>query len=259
MSEREAHQKKLRAQLDEWGAEIDRLKAKADAAEAGGQLEYNKQIGELRTRLEAANQKLSELKSASDDAWEDLKAGLESAWDSMSNAVKSARDRFSQDPCLCGPSVTSLRRTQVEHKETFISVRNRPFVNPDPANPDEQSLDQAVVDWACEQGERTAAEEGVDMTEERWALVDCPPDHYRRHGATSSGRNVAQVADDAFLEQGGNSYLHKLFPGGPTRCRKAAASVVRSFHRTALMNHLVVLCSLGDVNHRLSVSPTRRI
>jgi hypothetical protein len=34
MSMKEAYEQKLQAQLDEWGAEIDKLKAKSDNAEA---------------------------------------------------------------------------------------------------------------------------------------------------------------------------------------------------------------------------------
>ena len=94
MSKKEAYEKKLKSQLDEWNAEIAKLKAKADAAEADAQLEYHKQIEELRTLQNKAKGKLNELKEAGDSAWEDLTAGIDSAWDSLSNAVKSARSRF---------------------------------------------------------------------------------------------------------------------------------------------------------------------
>lgn len=94
MSMKEAYEQKLQAQLKEWGAEIDRLKAKADDAEADAQLEYYKEIEKLRSMQEAANRKLAELKEASDDAWEDLKADVDSAWDSMSSVLKSASSRF---------------------------------------------------------------------------------------------------------------------------------------------------------------------
>lgn len=87
MSMKEAYQKKLQAQSDEWSAEIDELEAKADKAEADAQLEYYKQIKELRSMQEAANSKLAELKEASDNAWEDLKAGMDSAWNSLGNAL----------------------------------------------------------------------------------------------------------------------------------------------------------------------------
>lgn len=94
MGMKEAYEKKLQAQLDEWSTEIKKLKAKADKTEADAQLEYYKQIEELRSMQEAANSKLAELKKAGDDSWEDLKAGIDSAWDSLSNALKSAASRF---------------------------------------------------------------------------------------------------------------------------------------------------------------------
>ncbi len=94
MSMKETYEQKLQAQLDEWGAEINKLKARADGAEADIQLEYYKKIEELRTMQESATNKLSKLKDAGDDAWEDLKAGIDSAWDSLGNAVKSAASRF---------------------------------------------------------------------------------------------------------------------------------------------------------------------
>ena len=94
MSMKEAYEQKLQAQLDEWSAEIDKLKAKADSAEADAQLVYYKKIEELRSMQETAANKLIELKDAGDDAWEDLKAGIGSAWDSLGNALKSAASRF---------------------------------------------------------------------------------------------------------------------------------------------------------------------
>ncbi|MEQ8802255.1 sll1863 family stress response protein [Haliea sp.] len=94
MSMKEAYEKKLQSQLDEWRADIDKLKAKADSAEADVQLDYYKQIEELRSMQDAASEKLVELKDASDDAWEDLKAGLDNAWHSLSISVKSASSRF---------------------------------------------------------------------------------------------------------------------------------------------------------------------
>lgn len=94
MGMKEAYEKKLQAQLDEWGADIDKLKAKADSAEADVQLEYYKEIEKLRSLQDAAVDKLIKLKDASDDAWEDLKAGIESTWDSLGNVLSSFASRF---------------------------------------------------------------------------------------------------------------------------------------------------------------------
>lgn len=94
MSMKEAYEQKLQAQLDEWSAEIDKLKARADQAEADAQLEHYKQIENLRTMQDAARSKLAELKNSGDDAWEDLKAGIDNARESLAQALKSAKSRF---------------------------------------------------------------------------------------------------------------------------------------------------------------------
>jgi chromosome segregation ATPase len=95
MERKEAYAKKVQAQLDEWDADIKKLRARAEQAEANAQIEYQKQIETLQSKRDSVKGKLADLKRASDDAWEDLKDGLESARDSLGNALKSATARFS--------------------------------------------------------------------------------------------------------------------------------------------------------------------
>ncbi|MEX1276561.1 MAG: coiled coil domain-containing protein [Bacteroidota bacterium] len=94
MSEKELYQQKKQAQLDEWKADVDKLKAKASGASADAQLEFNKQIKALEGKIEEGNAKLAEIVEASEDAWESLKDGVESAWDSMKSAFSEALDKF---------------------------------------------------------------------------------------------------------------------------------------------------------------------
>jgi septal ring factor EnvC (AmiA/AmiB activator) len=94
MSTKDAYEKKLHAQLDEWRADIDKLKAKTEKAQGDAQLEYEKQIKELKSMQNEAKDKLSELEAAGEDAWEDLKAGIDRAWDKLGSAVKSAASKF---------------------------------------------------------------------------------------------------------------------------------------------------------------------
>lgn len=94
MNAKESYKKKVQAQLDEWAAEIDRLRARADKDQADAQLRYYSQIGELRAMQAAAGQKLDQLKAAGDTAWEDLRGGIERARDSLGAAVKAAASRF---------------------------------------------------------------------------------------------------------------------------------------------------------------------
>ena len=94
MNEKELYQQKKQAQLDEWKAEVDKLKAKASGASADAQLELNKQIETLEGKLEEGKTKLAEIAGASEDAWESIKEGVESAWDSMKSAFSDAAAKF---------------------------------------------------------------------------------------------------------------------------------------------------------------------
>ena len=94
MNEKELYQQKKQAQLGEWKAEVDKLKAKAAGASADVQMDLNKQIEALEGKIEQGKAKLAEIAEASDDTWESIKDGVESAWDSMKSAFKEAAAKF---------------------------------------------------------------------------------------------------------------------------------------------------------------------
>ena len=94
MSVREAYQDKLQAQLDEWSADTNKLKAEAHKAKADAQLEYYKEIEVLRARKVAASAKLGELKAASDDVYKDLIASMDNMRESIDRAMKSTIAKF---------------------------------------------------------------------------------------------------------------------------------------------------------------------
>lgn len=94
MGTKENYEKKLQAQLDEWAAETDKLKAKAQGASADVKIEYDKQVNELQNKQKAAKEKLAELKKASEDTWEELKEDMDSMWSSLEKKVKSATSAF---------------------------------------------------------------------------------------------------------------------------------------------------------------------
>ncbi|MBN1277161.1 MAG: hypothetical protein JXA35_06685 [Deltaproteobacteria bacterium] len=93
-AKRDAYVQKMKAKMDEWNADIDKLEAKAAQAKAESKIEYEKQLEDLRAKRSDMEYKLTELKQAGDSAWEDLKTGIELAWDSFSDSVKSAVSRF---------------------------------------------------------------------------------------------------------------------------------------------------------------------
>ena len=95
MSEkRNAYVETMKVKIDEWNIEIDKLQAKADQAKLDTQVEYKKQVEELKGKRQDLYRKMSEMKKASETAWEDMKAGLDAAWQAMGESVKLAQSRF---------------------------------------------------------------------------------------------------------------------------------------------------------------------
>jgi len=93
-AKRDAYVEKLKAQLDEWNADIDKLAAKAAQAEAEAKIEYQNQLDELRAKRDDVRNKLSALQQAGEGAWEDLKEGLENSWEILKMSFKRAKSEF---------------------------------------------------------------------------------------------------------------------------------------------------------------------
>jgi chromosome segregation ATPase len=96
MSDRDAYIKKIKANIDQWNADIDKLQARAKEVEADARIKYDEQIAELKQQRDQAETKMKEARAASEEAWADLRAGFESAWDSVSKAFSTAMKRFNK-------------------------------------------------------------------------------------------------------------------------------------------------------------------
>ncbi len=94
VTERELYEKKMRAQLDEWKAELAKIKAQTEGASADAQLTWKREMEELEREIEQGEQRLEELGEASGDAWESVKQGAESAWASLSSGFRKASERL---------------------------------------------------------------------------------------------------------------------------------------------------------------------
>ena len=94
MDKKEVYIENLEAQLREWSAKIDMLKAKADKAKAEAKGEYHKDMAALYAKRETAHQKLQELKNAGGEAGDALKAGIKNARDDLQDALNAAFEKF---------------------------------------------------------------------------------------------------------------------------------------------------------------------
>jgi predicted RNase H-like nuclease (RuvC/YqgF family) len=94
MTGRHEYIDKLKDKLDEWDADIDELEARAQKAKAELKFELQDQITSLKLKRDIAKLKLSEIKDASEEAWEDIKAGAEEAWSDVKDAMEKAKSHF---------------------------------------------------------------------------------------------------------------------------------------------------------------------
>jgi chromosome segregation ATPase len=91
---KEAYLEKMKAKLDEWNAEIDKLKAKAAQSKADLKLEIDKRVEDLEAHRQEITNKMQQMRQASESAWVDLKGGVQRAWEHLDEAVKSASAKF---------------------------------------------------------------------------------------------------------------------------------------------------------------------
>lgn len=94
MPEKNQYIEKAQARLNQWNAEIHKLEAKMDEAEADAKIEYQNQLEEMRKQRDEAEAQMREMQNASDEAWSELQSGFDKAWDDISTAFESAVSKF---------------------------------------------------------------------------------------------------------------------------------------------------------------------
>jgi predicted nucleic acid-binding Zn-ribbon protein len=94
MSSREEYVQKMKAQLDQWNAEVAKWEERTKAAHADMKAEYEKQLETLRSRRDEAMYQMHQLQVASSGAWMDMMKGADAAWKAMGEAFLKARSHF---------------------------------------------------------------------------------------------------------------------------------------------------------------------
>ncbi len=95
MSEKDLYQQKKQAQLDEWKAELKKLKAKAEGASADAKLKLNKQIDAIEKEIKEGESILESLASAKEGTWTTIKENVENTWESLKSAF-GEKDLYQQ-------------------------------------------------------------------------------------------------------------------------------------------------------------------
>jgi len=92
--DRQDYVDKIKEQLDNWNAQIDRMQEEAKKASADAQRHYDEQLKQMRQRRDEAEEKMREARSASEKAWDDLSKSYIQAWQNIAEGFRNASGRF---------------------------------------------------------------------------------------------------------------------------------------------------------------------
>ena len=94
MSTRDAYVQKLKAQIDDWNADITKLEAKAGLAAADMRVKYEQSLDSLRAERDKVDHKIEQIQESSEDAWEEFKDNAEDLWERTKAAFAAAKAEF---------------------------------------------------------------------------------------------------------------------------------------------------------------------
>lgn len=86
MSRRDEYIAKMKLQLDELDAKMDKLEAKATEAKEDARAKYKEEMAKLRQQSKLAKAKLEELKVAGEDKWEAMVTETEKIRDAFTHS-----------------------------------------------------------------------------------------------------------------------------------------------------------------------------
>jgi radical SAM superfamily enzyme YgiQ (UPF0313 family) len=92
----QAFREQTETRLAEYKKEIDQLQAKAEKLEGDAKAKAEQQLTALRLKRDEVVEKLKELGSAGEGAWEQIKSGIEAAMEDLGKAYKKAAAEFSK-------------------------------------------------------------------------------------------------------------------------------------------------------------------
>lgn len=87
MSDKDTYIQKQEAQLEEWQAKIDLLKAKAKQSGADTKINLDSAIQQIEAARDTAKSKIDEMRGADDSTWGNVKNDVQSAVDNLRQAI----------------------------------------------------------------------------------------------------------------------------------------------------------------------------
>ena len=86
----ELYQQKYEAQMHEWSAKLEGLKARTELMTVQAKLDIKPSLDAVHDKYEAVKARFSELRDASSERWEEIVTDIDRAWDECKAAIEGA-------------------------------------------------------------------------------------------------------------------------------------------------------------------------
>ena len=90
---KQAYLDKSAAQLREWGAKIEVIKAQFAQGVAGARIDYHQQMERWQVQESAFKQKIEDLRSVGTEGFESMKAHAQTAWNEISILIAKLEEK----------------------------------------------------------------------------------------------------------------------------------------------------------------------
>jgi hypothetical protein len=94
MSNRDEYIATMKAQLDQWNAQISDLEARAHEVKDEAQATFNEQLSALRVKRQEGVEKLEEMQEAGETTWEQVKTEAENVRLAFMDAARAFQSHF---------------------------------------------------------------------------------------------------------------------------------------------------------------------
>jgi tRNA 2-thiouridine synthesizing protein E len=69
--------------------------------------------------------------------------------------------------------------------------------------------------WNKQKAKAVAKAMNFTLTDEHWKVIDFLRTYFANAGTIKHARELTEVLNERFVDEGGLKYLYRLFPGGP--------------------------------------------
>lgn len=127
METRELYKQKAEAQIKEWGAKLDALKAQAEKLTAQAKLSIQPHIEAAHAKYTAAQVALDKAEAATDEKWDEITKDIESAWNDFKGALEGTFD-----------ALKGLTESKTEEESLEQPLPEQPVVKGEEKAPEKQ-------------------------------------------------------------------------------------------------------------------------